>query len=245
MNSKTRYGDKIMKTKLVFLLSLITILVLSACTGTISPTGSSTQTVTNETSQLPILPRLVVGTYKLIGSSTPITQTQAQQLVILWKAYKELQTRDTKAQQEVTDLLSQINSSLTTDQNSAIDAMNLSARDVTSMMQELGVAAAQTNNRSTTSQSSSSGNSSRQQGGGFPGGGAPGDGGGFPGGGVPPADGGGFAFGGGGGGTSATPSASMLATIQARRAGSGAQTTTMVLLLIDPLITKLESIAKG
>jgi hypothetical protein len=104
---------------------------------------------------------LVVGTYKLIGSSTPITQSQAQQLVILWKAYKELQTRDTKAQQEVTDLLSQINSSLTSDQLSAIDAMNLSVRDVASMMQELGVVTAQTNNRSSSSQSASSGNSNR------------------------------------------------------------------------------------
>ena len=46
-----------------------------------------------------------------------------------------------------------------------------------------------------------------------------------------------------GGSTSATPSASMRATIQARRAASGAQTATMALLLIDPLITKLESIA--
>ena len=46
-----------------------------------------------------------------------------------------------------------------------------------------------------------------------------------------------------GGSTAATPSASTIATMQARRADSGAQTATMALLLIDPLITKLETIA--
>jgi|WetSurMetagenome_2_1015567.scaffolds.fasta_scaffold20528_2 hypothetical protein len=233
-----------MKKKLVLLFSMIAILAISACSASGTSTGNATQTVTTGSNQLPALSKLVVGTYKLIDSSTPITQAQAKELVILWKAYKELQTRDTKAQQEVTDLLTQINSTLTTDQITAIDTMNLSTRDVMSLVQELGVAASTTTTRTGSSSSSSSSSSSRSSGGasgGFPGGG-------FPGGGVPPADGG-FVFnqGGGGGqfggGTSATPSASMRATIQARRAASGAQTATMALLLIDPLITKLQSIA--
>jgi hypothetical protein len=240
MNSKTGYGDNIMKTKLIILQSLIVILVLSACTGApISSSRSSTQTVTNETNQLPTLPKLVVGTYKLIGSSTPITQTQAQQLVILWKAYKELQTRDSKAKKEVTDLLAQINSSLTTEQNAAIEAMNLSTRDVISMVQELGINSNTAINNGTGPSSSSSSSRSGTRSGGATGG--------FPGG--PPQD---FVFSAGPGqdggfsrnsNTAATPSASMRATIQARRAESGAQTATMALLLIDPLITKLESIA--
>ena len=229
-----------MKTKLVILLSLVVILTLSACTGSISSSGSSTQTVTNETSQLPVLSKLVIGTYKLIGSSTPITQTQAQQLVILWKAYKELQTRDTKAQQEVTDLLAQINSSLTTEQNAAIEAMNLSARDVVAMMQELGINSNTAITTGTGPSSSSSSSSSGTRSGGATGG--------FPGG--PPQD---FVFSAGpgqdggfsqNGNTASTPSASIRATFQARRAQSGTQTATMALLLIDPLITKLESIVK-
>jgi hypothetical protein len=239
MNSSSENGDNIMKTKLVLILSLITILAVSGCSAVGASNGNATQTTTAGSDQLPTLSKLVVGTYKLIDSSTPITQAQAKELVILWKAYKELQTRDTKAKQEVTDLLTQINSTLTTDQITAIDTMNLSTRDVVSLVQELGVSASTTTTKTGSSSSNSSSSSSRSSGGAA---------GGFPGGGVPPADGG-FVFneGGGGGqfggGTSATPSASMRATIQARRAASGAQTATMALLLIDPLITKLETIA--
>jgi hypothetical protein len=226
-----------MKKKMVLIISLIAILSVSACSAVGTSNGNATQTTITGSDQLPTLSKLVVGTYKLIDSSTPITQAQAKELVILWKAYKELQTRDTKAQQEVTDLLTQINSKLTTDQITAIGTMNLSTRDVMSLVQELGVSAS----TASTSRTGSSSSGSSRSTGGVPGG--------FPGGGVPPADGGGFAFaeGGGGGqfggGTSATPSASMIATIQARRAASGAQTATMALLLIDPLITKLESVA--
>ncbi len=228
-----------MKKKLVLLLSIIAILTVSACNAVGTTNGNATQTTTAGSDQLPTLSKLVVGTYKLIDSSTPVTQTQAKELVILWKAYKELQTRDTKAQQEVTDLLSQINSSLSTDQIAAIDGMNLSARDVMSLVQELGVSASTTTTKTGSSSSSSSSGSSRSSGGAT---------GGFPGGGMPPdmAAGGGPGLDGGfgaGGSTSATPSASTRATMQARRADSGAQTATMALLLIDPLITKLESIA--
>jgi hypothetical protein len=228
-----------MKKKLVLILSLIAILAVSACSAVGTTNGNATQTTTAGSDQLPTLSKLVVGTYKLIDSSTPVTQDQAKELVILWKAYKELQTRDTKAQQEVTDLLTQINSSLSTDQIAAIDAMNLSTRDVMSLVQELGVSASTTTSRTGSSSSSSSSSSSRSSGGAA---------GGFPGGGMPPdmAISGGPGLDGGfgaGGSTAATPSASMRATMQARRADSGAQTATMALLLIDPLITKLESIA--
>lgn len=225
-----------MKKKLVLILSLIAILAVSACTAAGTSDGNATQTaVNNGSSQLPTLSRLVVGTYKLIDSSTPVTQDQAKELVVLWKAYKELETRDSKAQQEVTDLLTQINSLLTTEQIAAIDAMNLSTRDVMSLVQELGVSAS-------TASTSRTGSSSRAN---SSAGGGPG---GFPGGGMPPdmAAGGGPSIEGGfapGGSTAATPSASTLATMQARRADSGAQTATMALLLIDPLITRLESIA--
>jgi len=224
-----------MKKKLVLILSLIAVLAVSACSAVGTTNGNATQTTTAGSDQLPTLSKLVVGTYKLIDSSTPVTQDQARELVVLWKAYKELNTRDSKAQQEVTDLLTQINSSLTTDQIAAIDAMNLSARDVMSLVQELGVSASAVNPSKTGSSSSS--NSSAGGGpGGFPGGGMPPDivvGGG-------PGMEGGFAL---GGSTAAAPSASTIATMQARRADSGAQTATMALLLIDPLITKLETIA--
>ena len=43
----------------------------------------------------------------------------------------------------------------------------------------------------------------------------------------------------------ATPSADDLAAMQARRADTGAQLETMVLMLIEPLITKLESVTNS
>ena len=230
-----------MKKKLIFLISLMAILAVSACSAASSSSqgASETQTATSGSSELPMLSKLVVGTYKLIGSSTPITREQAKQLVILWKAYRELQTRDTKAQQEVTDLMAQINSNFTAEQVSAITAMNLSVRDVMSMAQELGVNTAQgTNqNQSSSSSSSSTGSSTSRSGGEM---------GGFPGGGLPPdMGGGGFVMGGGasGSGTSSTPSASIRATMQARRADSTALTTNMAAQLVEPLIIKLEAIA--
>lgn len=226
-----------MKKNLIFLISLMAILTVSACSAasSSSQSASETQTATSGSSELPMLSKLVVGTYKLIGSSTPITQDQAKELVILWKAYKELQTRDTKAQQEVTDLLSQINSNFTADQVSAIAAMNLSVRDVMTMAQEQGVNTAQgTTQTGSSSSSSSSSRSSRVTGGGFPGGGIP-----------PDAGGGAFVFGGGtsGSGTSSTPSASLRATMQARRSSASAFTNNIAPLLIEPLIVKLEAIA--
>lgn len=227
-----------MKNKMIFLFSLIAILTMTACSaaGTSSQSATQTQTAASST-ELPMLSKLVVGTFKLIEStSAPITQDQAQQLVILWKAYKELQGRDTKAQQEVTDLLSQINSTYTTQQISAIDAMNLSARDVMTLAQQLGVNSAQgsTTSNNSSSRSSSSSSSSRSSGGpsGFPGGGLP-----------PDLGGGGFGAGSSSSGTSATPSASMRATLQARRSSSTAFTSNIAALMVEPLILKLEAIA--
>ena len=230
-----------MKKKLILIISLVAVLTVAACSavGTSSQTTAETQTATSGSTELPLLSKLVVGTYKLIGSTTPVTQDQAGELVILWKAYKELQTRDTKAQQEVTDLLAQINSNYTADQVAAITAMNLSIRDVMSMAQELGVNTAQGTGSggSSSSSSSSTGSSSSRTGG------APGD---FGGGGLPPdMGGGGFVMGGGStsGSTSSTPSASIRATMQARRSDSTALTTNMAALLVEPLIVKLEAIA--
>lgn len=230
-----------MKKKLILIISLVAVLTVAACSavGTSSQTTAETQTATSGSTELPLLSKLVVGTYKLIGSTTPVTQDQARELVILWKAYKELQTRDTKAQQEVTDLLAQINSNYTADQVAAITAMNLSARDVISMAQELGVNTTQGTNSSgnPSSSGSASGSATSRTGG------APGD---FGGGGLPPdMGGGGFVMGGGStsGSTSSTPSASFRATMQARRSDSTALTTNMAALLIEPLIVKLEAIA--
>ena len=226
-----------MKKKLLLFSSLILILVLTACGSAASATGASDQTQTAEsgTTQLPTISKLVGGTYKLIDSATPITQTQASEMVILWKAYQELNTRDATATQEVSDLLTQINSEFTSEQAATVEAMNLTSQDIMTIAKELGVNEATGSERS-SSQSSATSNSGQ---GGFPAGGNPPDGGG-PGGGGGPGVGGDF---GQGSNTSSTPSASTRATMQAARSNSGAQVTNLSILLIDPLIVRLEAIA--
>lgn len=227
-----------MKKYLLFLVNLSAILAMAACSAvsTSNQAVSQTQTAASGTTQLPTLTKLVVGSFKIIGSSTTITADQAKEMIILWKAYKELQTRDTKAQQEVTDLVSQIQSTFTPDQLAAIDKMDLSFRDVMSLAQELGVSSFQGASQTGTTSSGSSSSSRSGNTGGFPGGGIPPD------------------LGGGGGGffvqsnssnsrTASTPSASMRATITARRAGSTASTATIAAQMIPQLIAKLETIA--
>lgn len=221
-----------MKKKLLLFGSIILILVVTACSSGASATGASdqTQTAASGSAQLSTLSKLLGGTYKLIDSATPITQTQADEMVILWKAYMELNTRDTTAPQEESDLLGQINSGFTAEQASAIAAMNLTSQDILTIAKELGVNEETGSGRS-SSQNSTASNSGQ---------------GGFPAGGNPPPDGGGPGVGGyfgQGSNTSSTPSASARATMQAARANSGAQVKNLSILLIGPLIVKLEAIA--
>jgi hypothetical protein len=135
----------------------------------------------NLTQPLPLAESLLIGTLKLQGTSNAVNATQAAALVPLWQAYAQLTSSNTAAQAEIDAVVSQIQTTLTPAQVSAITAMKLTRQDMFTEMSSLGL----TNGGGANGTPGFSGTP----------GGARGGGGG----------GGGFAFGGGGGGGGGVP----------------------------------------
>jgi len=164
----------------------------------------------------------------LEGSESAVTAAQAKDLLPLWQVYSSLIASDTAAQEEKDALAQQIQETMTADQVKAIEALNLTQRDVFASMQELGIAP-QFGANGTTQQNGTT-TRGNGQGGNFPPGGFPGGG---PG-------GGGF----GGNGTQLNPE--QIATAQARReangnGGGGFNNNRLLTPLIGAVIKLLES----
>ena len=197
---------------------LVLIIVLAACgakpSTTNGQTGSSgnnpvangTPGARNLTQPLPLAESLVIGTFKLSGTSNALTPTQAAALVPLWQAYAQLTSSNTAAQAEIDAVVSQIQTTMTPGQVQAITAMKLTRQDMFTTMSSLGLTNGFGNNASGTPEfrgtPRASGGGSGGGGGFFTGGG----GGGFPGGG-----GGGVPGTGGNGSTRPTPNATQQA----------------------------------
>ena len=121
--------------------------------------------------------QLLVGTIKLESTSLAVSSAQAKELLPLWETLQSLESSGIAASQEIDAVVSQIESTMSTEQISNITAMNLTQQD-------LAAAAVDTGTSLTTSSSTSTSNSSASQlqaGAGAPGVGAAG-------GGNPPAD---------------------------------------------------------
>ena len=133
-----------MKTKTLFLLNLtvILMLLLTACSGTASQPESTTGTSGTNRSQasasLSQVNMLLVGTLKLEDTDQAVSADQAATLLPLWQAYRSLSTSQTAAEAEVNALLNQIQSTMTADQVQAIKAMNLTSSDMMNIMQSMG-----------------------------------------------------------------------------------------------------------
>jgi len=220
------------KSTIVLMLALI--LALTACNGnTASAQQANSNQTTNTPAELPLASKLVIGSFKLEGTGNAITAEQAAQLLPLWEVYVQLTSSDTAAQQEITALAQQIEETMTTEQMTAINAMNLTQQDVFTVMQEQGV---QLSNRQQTQ-----GSSSQQSGNNF---GPPSGGSGeF----VRPEGGGqGGGPGGGSGGFSGGQNISpeQIATAQARRSenggGGGFQLNSTPSQLVEALIKLLQ-----
>jgi hypothetical protein len=190
--------------------TLVLAMVLVACGAKVSaatttnsssnPAPNGTPGGRNLTQPLPLAEQLVVGSFKLQGTSNAITPTQATALIPLWQAYAQLTTSNTAAQAEIDAVVSQVQSTMTPQQVQAITSMKLTRQDLFTTMSNLGL----TNGFGGNGTPNPDRTPGAGGGGGFfPGGG----GGGFPGGG-----GGGFPGGGGGtGGTRPTPNATQQA----------------------------------
>ncbi len=144
-----------MKSKISFLTAILICTLLTSCTavgsaqsGIISTGSTATSTAANN---LPTSALLIVGSLKLEGTDQTITPAQASDLLFLWQGYKELSTRNSAAPEEKAAILNQVEKSMTTEQMTAISALNLSMKDVLTMARE----------RSSTSSSNTTSNSNR------------------------------------------------------------------------------------
>jgi hypothetical protein len=186
----------------------VLVIVLAACgaksssTTTTGGTGAAaangTPAAANLTQPLPLAESLVIGTFKLQGTSNALNATQAAALVPLWQAYAQLTSSNTAAQPEIDAVVAQVQQTMTPAQVQAITAMKLTRQDMFTEMSSLGLTntgAGGTPGFSGTPRAGGGGG-----GGFFPGGGAGGGGGGIPG-------------AGGAGGTTArpTPNATQMA----------------------------------
>lgn len=174
-----------MKKLLLATLTTLT-LILTACDASSNTPQAGPA---NQDQTLPPATQLIVGTFKLDGTAQAVTAEQAKELLPLWQVYQDLSTSDTAAQEEKDGLVEQIQETMTAEQTQAITDMNLTQRDIFTLMQEkgLGGGSGQRNN-SNGGTSTGNGNNFPGAGGGFtppdggmPGGGFPSDGG-FPGG---------------------------------------------------------------
>jgi hypothetical protein len=214
-----------MKKLTIILLTLLA-LTLTACgasdsaaTATVSQTDSAAGSLSGPT-------LLVLGTLKLDGTDQAVTPEQAAELLPLWQVYSELISSDTAAQAEIDALEKQIEETMTEEQLTAINAMNLTPQDSFAVMQEMGIGMGRGQS------SSDSGNTSNF---------TPGQGMG-PGGGAPPDMGGGGVPGQMPGGQSL--SQEEIATAQAARAEQGTGNF-MLPNLVNALIQYLQGLAGG
>jgi hypothetical protein len=152
--------------KLVFVTIIISlILALSACGSSASATATASASTT-----LSLEGQLLVGTFKLENTTLAVTSTQASTLLPLWETLESLASSNTAASQEVDAVVSQIQSSMSTQQVSSITAMKLTQSD-------LAATAVNTSTASSTSSSTSAvnTNTTQQQSGGPSGGNPPSD----------------------------------------------------------------------
>ena len=131
------------KIILPFILLLL-FFALAACKGSSSeaarenisgdgtPNGGSQFTMPNEM-------KIIIGTVKLDETEFSVDAEQASRLLPLWKALRSLSEDDTTAQTEIEALITQISETMTPEQTSAIDDMNLTMQDMSIVMEILGI----------------------------------------------------------------------------------------------------------
>jgi len=129
-----------MKRVTMVLSGLILILLLAACGSNGEESGPAEQGGLNEnyTDALSVSAQLALGTLQLEETDLAVDETQAAELLPLWQAYQSLSVSDKAAEAEVEAVLNQIQDSMTAGQIKAIAAMELTAEDATTLMQEMG-----------------------------------------------------------------------------------------------------------
>lgn len=113
---------------------------VSEVEGTPSPGDESFRLGLNE-GETPLAMKLSLGSIKLDQTDYPISADQAGELLPLWKALRSLSESDTAATEEVEAVLNQIQDTMTPEQITAIEGMQLTGEEMRSMFEELGIEA--------------------------------------------------------------------------------------------------------
>ncbi len=118
---------------------LMIILTLAAC----AKSSTTTTTSGTDTAGNPLTmntgTRLALGTLNLEGTDLAVTAEQAAGLLPLWKAVRSMGSSDTASSEEIDALYEQIQESMTADQMAAINSMNLTQEQISSLMQKFGI----------------------------------------------------------------------------------------------------------
>ena len=135
-----------MKKTILIFFTLLLIFTLSACVGKGSVNESATANgdspavdAADRQFEMPLETKLVLGTVKLDETDHAVDAEQASQLLPLWKALRSLGESETAAQAEIDAVISQIEDTMTEEQMDAIEAMQLTQADMTSVAEILGV----------------------------------------------------------------------------------------------------------
>jgi hypothetical protein len=132
------------KTKTWVLITLIGMLLLSACSSGAGAAATSSAAASDPDDsavapQVPLQTRLALGTLMLKGTANEVTSDQAAELLVLWKAIQSLTSSDTTAPEEIAALYEQIQETMTPEQNAALAAMDFSRENMAQIAQELGL----------------------------------------------------------------------------------------------------------
>jgi hypothetical protein len=235
-------GDLVMKRKTLVSGLLLVSLLLSACSavsqgGQALAAQNSGNTAASgvNSRELPQAMKLALGTFKLEQTNYKVDQAEAAQLLFLWKGMRNLSQDTSVANAEIQGLTKQIQDTMTPEQITAINAMNLSFQDIAAIAKETGLELGSFGGQGGGNQSpgaQATFQAARQNGGG--GGGVPGAGGGGGGVRIP-------GFGGGGQPSGATNSSG---STQTRGANSAFSKLGISPTMIDAMIQFLQAKVK-
>src|SRR5271157_565145 len=142
------------KKACIFSITLVVAVALSACsasgaqTPTAQASGSGSQSgqtggtgASGSNAQVTVTPetRYAIGTLKLEGTSLAVTKDEATTLLPLWKAMLSLSNSNTTAPAEIQALQDQIKGSMTADQVTSIEKLDLSPQNMRTIMASLNL----------------------------------------------------------------------------------------------------------
>jgi hypothetical protein len=131
--------------KRILIITFVLSILLAAC-GSASSAASTTSDVYTSINlpvayenALPVRNQLAIGTMKLDGTAQAVTSEQAKTLLPLYQALRGTNTSGGGSQEEISALLTQIESTMTADQLSAIGEMKLTFTDMQTWATESGI----------------------------------------------------------------------------------------------------------